>query len=175
MNESAIWELAAEGGMAALTVERLEEKTSGNPQDLLSLYPEPFFMVVCLMDGIHQQALEQKSDDSLSSHDRLTDQVMTHLDAALPHRHTIARLWDDLVLMPVTLLSLRPYLVRIVRRILKDGGIKNDDAWEVLRTPAYVTLFLYVFYTWLYDKSPHQEHTLTTLDKGLRKLEKLSW
>jgi hypothetical protein len=46
MNESAIWELAAEGGMAALTVERLEEKTSGNPQDLLSLYPEPFFIVV---------------------------------------------------------------------------------------------------------------------------------
>ena len=182
-HEDAIWELAAEGGMAALTVENLRRKLSCSPSVLSALYPEPGFMVLLLIEQIHRQALEVKGDTSLSLHDRLTETVMTHFDAALPHRPAVARLWDDLMLKPITLIMLRPYVVKMVKRILQARGAETEnslndqgnDLWNGVRTSAYMCLFLYVLRVWIYDGSPHQEKTLTALDKGLKNLSRLTW
>jgi len=57
MNEQAIWKLVAEGGLAALTVDRLAQETGQNSFDLASLYPDPAFMILVLMEDIHNQTL----------------------------------------------------------------------------------------------------------------------
>jgi len=175
MNEAAIWKLAHEGGMTALTIEQLANTTGQNPLDLNRLYPDPAFMVLVLIEEIHRKAMETLPDSGLSSFDRLTDMVMNHCDASLPYRESIHRLWDDLITMPLTLLTLRPYILKIVGRILKESGMREDDAWAPFRLRAYFGLFLYVFYTWLYDETSHQEETLMCLDDGLKRLGSLPW
>lgn len=175
MNEQAIWKLAAEGGMAALTVERLAEETGESPLKLGRLYPEPAFMVLVLVEKIHNQSMTSLPPSTTSMQDRLTDMVMNHLDASLAHRESIRRLWSDLVSMPPALLTLRPYLMKMVARILKESGVESNDLWAPIRLRAYFALFLYVLYTWLYDETPQQEHTLVSLDKGLKQLEALPW
>lgn len=175
MNEQVIWQLAAEGGMTALTVERLAEKTGQSPLDLKRLYPEPAFMVVAVVEQIHTQTMANAVSTSPSTQDHLTDVVMAHLDTSLANREAIRRLWDDLVTMPSALLTLRPYLMKIVRRILTTCGVDMVDLWSPLRLRAYFTLFLYVFYVWIYDESSQQEQTLVALDKGLKQLGALPW
>ena len=175
MNETAIWKLADEGGMAALTIDRLALETGKHAVDLSSLYPDPAFMVLVLMEEIHNISMQSLPPKTLSTHDRLTDLVMSHLDACVSHRDTIRRLWGDLVSMPGTLLTLRPHLMKMVDQILKECGVKNDDLWSPIRLRAYFALFLYVFYVWLYDETPQQEHALVTLDRGLKQLEELPW
>lgn len=175
MNEQAIWKLVAEGGMAALTVERLAEETGESPLKLSQLYPEPAFMVLVLMEEVHNQTMSIPPSPSSSTQDRLTDMVMNHLDASLVHRESIRRLWSDLITMPQALLTLRPYLMKMVARILKESDVASNDLWAPIRLRAYFALFLYVLYTWLYDDTPQQEHTLVCLDKGLKQLEALPW
>jgi hypothetical protein len=175
MNEQAIWKLASEGGMSALTVDRLALETGQNALELGSLYPEPAFMVLVLMEEIHNTTLLYSPPATLPTHDRLTELVMSHLDGCLAHRDTIRRLWGDLVSMPMTLLTLRPYLMKMVDRILKECGLAQDNLLAPVRLRAYFALFLYVLYTWVYDETPEQEHTLVVLDQGLKKLEDIPW
>jgi hypothetical protein len=175
MNEQAIWKLVGEGGIAALTIDRLTEETGESPLKLSQLYPEPEFMVLVLVETIHNQSMTTLPPSTSSTQDRLTDMVMHHLDLSLVHRESIRRLWSDLVTMPSALLTLRPYLMKMVARILKESGIESNDLWAPIRLRAYFGLFLYVLYTWLYDETPQQEHTLVTLDKGLKQLEALPW
>jgi hypothetical protein len=170
MNEQAIWKLAADGGLAALTIDRLAQETGQSSLDLASLYPDPAFMILVLMEDIHNQTLRTLPPSTLSTQDRLTDMVMAHLDACLPHREEIRRLWGDLVSKPLMLLTLRPYLMKIVERILKECGVEDDKLWAPIRLRAYFALFLYVLYVWVYDETPQQEHTLVTLDRGLKQL-----
>lgn len=175
MNEQAIWKLAEEGGMAALTVGRLAEETGQSALDLSNLYPDPAFMVLVLMEEIHNQAMASVPPLTSPTLDRLTDMVMSHLDTCLPHRETIRRLWGDLTTMPMTLLTLRPHLMKMVSRILKECGVKDEDLWAPIRLRAYMALFIYVLYVWMYDDTPQQEHTLVTLDRGLKQLGDLPW
>lgn len=175
MNEQAIWKLAAEGGMAALTVDRLAVETGESPLKLGRLYPEPAFMVLVLAEEIHNQTMATPLPPSSSTQDCLTDMVMNHLDASLAHRESIRRLWSDLVTMPTVLLTLRPYLMKMVARILKESGLESNDLWAPIRLRAYFGLFLYILYVWLYDETPQQEHTLVSLDKGLKQLGALPW
>lgn len=175
MNEDALWKLADEGGLEALTVERLAQATGQNPLELASLYPEPAFMVLVLMEEIHDQTMREIPPSTLSTHDRLTDMVMGHLDACVSHRNAVRRLWGDLVAKPMILLTLRPYLMKMVARILKDSGMEENNLWGPIQLRAYFILFVYVLYVWIYDESPEQEQTLVTLDKGLKQLEALPW
>lgn len=175
MNEQAIWKLAAEGGMAALTVDRLAQETGQSALELRSLYPDPAFMVLVLMEEIHNQTMATLPASTSSTLDRLTDMVMAHLDACLVHREPIRYLWGDLVSMPLTLLTLRPYLTKMVARLLKECGVKENDLWAPIRLRAYLGLFIYVLYVWIYDETPQQEQTLVTLDRGLKQLGDLPW
>ena len=175
MNEQAIWKLVEEGGVSALTIERLADATGQSPLDLHRLYPDPAFMIVALAEELHQKAMETLPDSELSPFDRLTDLVMTHFDISLPYRESIRRLWEDLVTTPSALLILRPHLMKIVSHILQAVGMDERDAWAPFRVRAYFALFIYVFYTWLYDESTQQEQTLACLDNGLKKLGDLPW
>jgi len=179
MNEQAIWKLATEGGMAALTVDRLAQETGQHVPELESLYPNPAFMVLVLMEDIHNRTMESllglEPSFSLSIQDRLTDMVMAHLDACLAYREAVQRLWGDLVSMPLVLLVLRPYLMKMVARILKECGIDGDSLWFPVQLRAYCTLFLYVLYIWIYDETPHQEQALVSLDRGLKQLGGIPW
>ncbi|MCE3230401.1 MAG: transcriptional regulator, TetR family protein [Alphaproteobacteria bacterium] len=178
MNEGpAIWKLASEGGMAALTIDRLAKETGRGVLELESLYPDPSFMVLVLMEEIHNQTMSALPAFSVSTspHDRLTDMVMAHLDACLVHRQAIRRLWGDLMSMPLTLLALRPYLMKMVARILKECGVEEGSLWGPIRLRAYFAFFLYVFYVWIYDDTPQQEQTLVSLDRGLKQLGALPW
>jgi hypothetical protein len=174
MNEEAIWELAAEGGLSALTVEGLAAKTGQNPIDLTQLYPEPAYMLVTLLDHIHAQAMALPTASG-SAQDQMTDIVMSHLDISFPHREVIHRLWDDLLTHPLVLLTLRPHLLKIASHILKESRIPLEDLWAPIKLRTYLSLFLYVLSTWLRDDSPQQEQTLVDLDKGLKLLEKMPW
>lgn len=175
MNEQAIWKLATEGGMSALTIDRLAEETGQDILDLKNLYPEPAYMIVVLMEEIHNQTMETIPPSTLPMQDRLTDLVMAHLDTCLPHRESIKRLWGDLMAMPMILLTLRPYFMKIVSAILKESSMEEDTLLAPLRLRAYMALFLYVFYTWIYDDSLQQEETLVVLDRGLKKLGDFPW
>ncbi|MBX9804447.1 MAG: hypothetical protein K2Y18_01690 [Alphaproteobacteria bacterium] len=175
MNEEALWKLADEGGLAALTVDRLAQETGQHTLDLKTLYPDPAFMVLVLMEEIHNQAMTTQIESTSAILDRLTDQIMAHLDACLAHRETIRRLWGDLVSTPMVVLTLRPYLMKMVGRVLKECGLKDDDLWSPIRLRAYAALIIYVLYTWLYDETPQQEHTLVTLDRGLKQLSEMPW
>ena len=174
MNEEAIWELAAEGGLSALTSERLAIKTGQDPLDLNRLYPESAYMLITVIDQVHTQAMAMPVTSG-SAQDRLTDIVMVHLDVSLPHREAIRRLWDDLLTRPLTLSALYPRLLKIATRILKESGIAGEDLWAPLKARAYLGLFLYVLSTWIRDDSPQQEQTLVILDKGLKLLGGLPW
>jgi hypothetical protein len=175
MNEQTIWKLAAEGGMAALTVDQLAKETGQSALELRVLYPDPAFMVLVLMEEIHNQTMGTLPASLLSTQDRLTDMVMAHLDACLVHREPIRRLWGDLASMPLTALTLRPYLMKMVARILKECGVEENSLWSPIRLRAYFALFLYVFYVWIYDDTPQQEQTLVSLDRGLKQLGGLPW
>lgn len=174
MNEQAIWKLAEEG-MAALTVERLAQETGQSALELGRLYPDPSFMVLALIEETHKQAMRAEVSPSSPLHDQVTDRVMAHLDISLSHQEAIRRLWVDLLAMPVALLTLRPYLMKMVDHILKESGMEEESLWYPIRLRAYFALFLYVLYVWLYDDSPQQEQTLVCLDKGLKRLGELPW
>lgn len=179
MNEQAIWKLAADGGMAALTVDRLAQETGQSALELASLYPDPVFMVLVLMEDIHNQAMESLlaggPGPACSVQDQLTDRVMAHLDACLIHREAVRRLWGDLASMPLAILTLRPYLLKMVARILKECGMDGNSLWFPVQLRVYCALFLYVLYVWIYDDTPHQEQALVTLDRGLRQLGGIPW
>lgn len=174
MNEEAIWELAAESGLSALTIERLAAKTGQDSTDLNRLYPDPAYMLITVIDHIHSQAMTMPVTSG-SVQDRLTDIVMSHLDVSLPHREAIRCLWDDLLICPLTVLTLRPYLLKIASHILQESGIVSEDLWMPIKLRAYLGLFLYVLSTWIRDDSPQQEQTLVVLDKGLKLLGELPW
>jgi hypothetical protein len=174
-NEQAIWTLADEGGMAALTIDRLAKETGQNVIELESLYPDPAFMVLVLIEAIHNRTMQTLLPSTLPIQDQLTDMVMAHLDACLAHKKSIQRLWGDLASMPLALLTLRPHLMQMVARILKECGVEDDGLLAPIRLRAYFALFLYVLYVWIHDDTPQQEHTLVSLDRGLKRLGDMPW
>lgn len=179
MNEPAIWKLAAEGGMLGLTIDRLAKETGQDVLQLKSLYPDAAFMVLTLVEDIHTKAmnmsLSNQSSSSQPIQDHLTELVMSHLDQCLPHREAIRRLWGDMTSMPQTLLTMRPHLMKIVDRLLKEAGLSDENLFAPIRVRAYFGLFLYVLYTWMYDETESQEKTLVVLDQGLKKLGDIPW
>lgn len=175
MNEQAIWKLAEEGGVAALTVEKLATETGQSYLSLSHLYPDPAFMVLVLIEDIHAHAMKVPSGSTLTIEDCLMEKVMAHLDTCLERREVIRRLWSDIVSMPLMILTLRPYLMKMVDHILLESGLEKNDHWAPFRLRAYFALFLYVFYVWVYDDSNQQEQTLVTLDKGLKQLQAVPW
>lgn len=175
MNEQAIWKLAREGGLAALTIGQLAKETGKSALELESLYPEPAFMVLVLTEAAHHQAMETLPDPALPTQDRLTDLVMAHLDACLAHQEAVKRLWHDLLTTPSALLILRPHLLKVVTRILEESGLKSESLWAPIQQHAYLGLFLYVLSVWIDDETPQQEQTLVALDRGLKQLGSMPW
>jgi hypothetical protein len=97
---------------------------------------------------------------------------MRRFDALQPHQEGLKAILRDSVGNPTVLLS-GAGLLRSMAWMLEASGISAAGLRGRLRVPAVTALYLSVFRVFLEDDSPDLARTMATLDRQLRRGERL--
>jgi hypothetical protein len=97
---------------------------------------------------------------------------MRRFDALQPHKEGLKAIIRDSVGNPAVLLS-GAGLLRSMAWMLEASGISAAGLRGRLRVPAVTALYLSVFRVFLEDDSPELARTMATLDRQLRRGERL--
>ncbi|MSP68184.1 MAG: TetR family transcriptional regulator [Alphaproteobacteria bacterium] len=105
--------------------------------------------------------------------DRLFDVMMRRFDALGPYRKGLAAVARDLPRDPLTVLCLKPRLLRSMAWMLEVAGIGTGGIAGCLRVGGLAAIHADVMRTWLKDDSEDKAETMAALDRRLRQAERL--
>lgn len=179
-----LWKLGEDRGLPGFTIDMILAHVSiehaylrhwvSSPEDciliLFSSVTDPIFKYCDAQDP-------PPVNDDTEIQDFIFDAVMQAFDAAQPYKKAIARLHQDVLASPATLIKIIPYIQRFIRRIVKKSYANHSKITRFSATTAYSIGLYWVFLCWLKDDTFEQDETLAHLDKlsknvtwGLQKL-----
>lgn len=109
-----------------------------------------------------------------SHRERLFDLYMRRLDALASYKTALRKLLPQLCREPLTLASLNRQALNAQRFLLAAAGIRSEGALGQLRLQGAVTLFARTMEIWLKDESAELDKTMASLDRGLRRAERVN-
>lgn len=166
------WHLLENQGISGLTVEAIAQETGIAIAEIQRLYPDTAYIILGLMEPIHERALSQLSDfTNETSSERLFEIIMAHFDEASPYKPGVRRLFQEMVWHPCLMALLRPYVFKMTKTILLSAGVQTSSFLDSFKIPVYLGFFLYITWIWLSDDTEDQSKTLSALDQGLKKWE----
>lgn len=115
---------------------------------------------------------EARPEGATAARDRLFDILMRRFDALAPYREGLRGIVRDSVGDPASLLA-GAGLLRSMEWMLEASGVAVAGWRGRLKVPALAALYLSVFRVFLDDESPDLAKTMATLDRQLRRAERM--
>jgi AcrR family transcriptional regulator len=140
-------------------------------------FPTKYAIINAFQDRIDARMLEAADDgaagnESGDARDRLFDLIMERFDALAPYRAAMAEIAKDSLGDPGALCFL-PRMARSMSRILEAAGLDASGPRGLIRAKGLGLIYADAFRVWLGDDSPDQGKTMATLDRDLRRAEKV--
>ena len=105
--------------------------------------------------------------------DRLFDIVMTRLEVLAPHKEALKRIAADMRRDPLLALGLCGPSLRAKYWMLTAAGVRPDSRAGCLRMPQLAAAVACAVPVWLDDDDPGMARTMATLDRQLRRGERV--
>lgn len=115
---------------------------------------------------------ESPAENATAARDRLFDTLMRRFDTLAPYRQGLRGILRDSVGDPASLVA-GAGLLRSMAWMLEASGITVAGWRGRFRVPALAALYLSVWRVFLDDESPDLARTMATLDRHLRRAEKM--
>lgn len=175
------WNLA-NGGLAALEVERIAQEVQQSPQDIRTLFPEKKHVLFALLADLKKRVVlpEQSSPErgegaQLSFDDLFFDAVFAYFDEAAAHKLAIKKLAHEVMWDPFLMIAVTPTFQEFANTLIQRyypashaAASLFDTGYQFMKRVGYQFLLLRVFYVWLEDDSFDSGKTMAALDQGIK-------
>lgn len=139
-------------------------------------FSSPAEVMILLFHKIDQELLDHQdlALESLSPKDALFELLMARFEAAEKYKPVLKSFWKDWILAPEDTPALACHGFSSMAWMLEAAGLSSRGLKGILRVQGLTTLYLLTLRVWLADDGPDLGKTMTYLDKGLTRLEKLA-
>jgi AcrR family transcriptional regulator len=171
---SAALELAADRGWRSLSLVQLAGKAGVSLTDVYAAYPTKTSILAGFIARADRQVLAAGSAEKEDSvHDRLFEVLMRRFDALTPHKDAIAEILRDLPSDPLAVLATAPHLANGMAWMVEAAGLSSSGLKGAIRVEGVTLIYLKTLRVWLGDDSADMARTMASLDRDLRRAEKL--
>jgi AcrR family transcriptional regulator len=171
---SAALELAADRGWRSLSLAEIAGKAGVSLADAYAAYPTKASILTGFIARADRQVLAAGSAEKEDSvHDRLFEVLMRRLDALTPHKDAIAEILRDLPSDPMAILVAAPHLANGMAWMVEAAGLSSSGLKGAIRVNGVTLIYLNTLRVWLGDDSTDMARTMASLDRDLRRAEKL--
>ncbi len=124
----------------------------------------------------HDMLLELDGEifEESSTRDILFEIIMTRLEVATPYKRFIEVLWKEWPADMFSALMAATQGVGSMGWILDRAGLNTSGLGGVMRLQGLTILYLLTVKTWLEDDSEDMEKTMSFLDQGLGRVERIA-
>jgi AcrR family transcriptional regulator len=171
----AALELAVERGWRTLSLGEVAARAELPLVDAYRAAPDKAALLVWMIGATDRAVLEGGMADAADApRDRLFDVLMRRFDALQARRAGVVAVLRDLPGDPVSTLCALPRLARALAWMLEAAGISSAGLVGSLRIKALGVVYLSALQAWMDDETADMARTMSALDKGLRRLERLA-
>jgi len=172
----AALDLAAAKRWRDLSMSEIAEHAGVGIGATILAIPSRTHILKALIDRIDQEVLTSLEADPLdgTTKDKLFDLLMRRFDALQGHRDAMASISSDLIRDPISAACLGGRFLKSMALTLQAAGASSEGCSGHIRAKALGLVQINAARAWLKDESEGLEHTMSTLDKGLQRAEKLA-
>ena len=113
-------------------------------------------------------------DDGASARDRLFEILMRRFDALAPHKKAIASILGESCADPVALVCAAPGFLNSMAWMLEAARISSAGVLGAVHTKGLALIYAITLRVWLGDETPDMARTMASLDRGLRRAERMA-
>ncbi len=172
---AAALELAAEGLWRRASLNDIAERADVTLAQLQETFPGKTAIIEAFLDQIDHEVLGgTKIDMSSQPRDRLFDVLMRRFDALAPHKAALPSLASGVTCNPCAALVLGPRFLKSMAWMLEAAGISSAGIKGLARVKGLALVYMNTSRVWLKDDSEDASKTMATLDKSLKRAERLA-
>ncbi|MFO1112780.1 MAG: TetR family transcriptional regulator [Rhodospirillales bacterium] len=167
--------LAEERGWRAVSLADVAKRAAVPLSDCYRLIPDKAALLCRLLAATDEHMLRHgAADPHDNTRDRLFDVMMRRFDALQSRRQGMIAILRDLPFDPGSALRLLPRLRRSVVWMLEAAGISTAGLRGAVRVRVLGGVYLCGLRAWIDDETADMARTMATLDKALRRVERLA-
>lgn len=168
--------LAAERRWRSVSLGEIAEASGASLAQLHAVFPSKSAILDALSEKIDAAVLAGGDAEIIGEppRDRLLDVLMRRLEALAEFKPAIGSILRDTMCDPAAALCAGPRLMRSMTWSLEAAGIDSAGLRGRLRAKGLAAVYLSTLRVWLRDDSPDMGPTMSHLDRGLRRAERLA-
>ena len=171
----ALMNLAATRPWSEIEIGDIAQMAGVSLAEFRDLFPSKGAVLGGLSRVIDRQVLEETTDDLAGepARERIFDVIMRRLDALEPYKPALRRIFRELRYDPMSLAALHQVAVNSMRFMLAAAGINTEGPLGTLKLQGMVAVYSKTMRTWLDDEDPALARTMASLDRELRRGERV--
>ncbi|MGO4386428.1 TetR/AcrR family transcriptional regulator [Microvirga sp. 2YAF29] len=171
----ALMNLAATRPWNEIEIGDIAQMAGVSLAEFRDLFPSKGAVLGGLSRVIDRQVLEETTDDLAGepARERSFDVIMRRLDALEPYKPALRRIFRELRYDPLSLAALHQVAVNSMRFMLAAAGINTEGPLGTLKLQGMVAVYSKTMRTWLDDDDPALARTMASLDRELRRGERV--
>ena len=172
----AALDLAATKRWGDLSLPEIAEHAGVEIGTAILTLPSRTDILKALIDRIDHEVFKSLEVDPLdgTTKDKLFDMLMRRFDALQGHQAAMASVSSDLIRDPISAACLGGRFLKSMALTLQAAGASSEGCSGHIRAKALGLVQINAARAWLKDEGAGMEHTMSTLDKGLQRAEKLA-
>lgn len=172
----AALDLAATKRWRDLSMPEIAEHAGVGVGAAILALPSRTDILKALIDRIDHEVFTSLEVDPLDGtiKDKLFDLLMRRFDALQGHQAAMASISSDLMRDPISAACLGGRFLKSMALTLQVAGASSEGCSGHIRAKALGLVQINAARAWLKDESDGMEHTMSTLDKGLQRAEKMA-
>lgn len=171
----ALMALVADHGWKHVELPQVAEKAGLTLSTLRDLFPSKGAMLAGFGRLLDKAVLDSANPDLIGEpvHERVFDLVMRRLDAMEPYKPALIEIRRAVRADPLMAAALNQSALNSWRYLLGSVGVSVEDELGMLKIQGAVLVFARTADTWLDDQDPSLAKTMATLDRELKKGERV--
>jgi AcrR family transcriptional regulator len=171
----ALMNLAATRPWSEIEIGDIAQTAGVSLAEFRDLFPSKGAVLGGLSRVIDRQVLEETTDELAGepARERIFDVIMRRFDALEPYKPALRRIFRELRYDPVSLAALHQVAVNSMRFMLAAAGINTEGPLGTLKLQGMVAVYSKTMRTWLDDEDPALARTMASLDRELRRGERV--
>jgi AcrR family transcriptional regulator len=167
--------IAAERGWHAVTADAIAAEAGLPAAAVHNHFPAKALILGAFIRMLDDRVLAEEApfDELDSERDRLFEMLMLRFDAMQPYKPALRQIARDLPRDPLSALANGPSAALSMAKMLAAAGSDTRGLAGVARAHGLLFAWLATVRTWLDDESPDLTRTMATLDRHLRRGERI--
>jgi len=171
----AAFDLATSQSWSRLSMAKIASHANIPVAEALGIFPDRDAILDAVITRVDQAALNEcvNFQDEDSIRDKLFALLMARLDALAPYRQVIPAVICDNLKTPLLMACRLPRLMKSMALMLEAASVSTRGPGGMIKTNGLALIFGSTIRVWLRDKSEDQAATMATLDRGLKRADRL--